>query len=163
MLAMHKNENLFIWWLRRVAYRLWQFKQTVMPKLDRSEWHEAISVFVPQLREHLDALRKSEKAHILRVYRVIREDSQFGIEQREELLQLALLHDIGKSIVRSGIILKVARVFLPIGRNDHCIAGARLLHRQGFDRKLIRRVLRHHILEHDDVLLQKFQQIDDNC
>ncbi|MBU1107618.1 MAG: HDIG domain-containing protein [Candidatus Riflebacteria bacterium] len=160
---MFKNDNFVVLWLRRVAYRLWQFKQTVLPRLDQSEWREAVRGFSQQLREHLNALRKSEKAHILRVYRAICADSQFVGEQRKEVLQLALLHDIGKAIIRSSVVLKVARVFLPIGRNDHCIAGARLLHRNGFDRKLVRRVLRHHTFEHDDILLQKFQQIDDSC
>ena len=160
---MFKNDNFVVRWLRRVAYRLWQFKQTVLPRLNQSEWREAIKGLSPLLCQHLNALQKSEKAHIMRVYRAIREDRRISEEQREELLQLALLHDIGKAIIRAGVVLKVARVFLPIGRNDHCIAGARLLHRNGFDRRLVRRVLLHHRAGHNDMLLQKFQQIDDSC
>lgn len=160
---MANSDNIVAWWLKRVAYRLWQFKQTMLPILDTAEWHGAVSELSQPLQVYLNSLRKSEKAHIQRVCRAVSADGQIDEQQRVELLQLALLHDIGKSIMRSSVIMKVARVFFPIGRNEHCIAGARLLKRHGFDRKLVRRVLRHHTFDHDDKLLQKFQQIDDSC
>ena len=155
--------NLLVWWFKRVAYRIWQFKQTVLPKLDRVAWNAAISGLPQPVLTHLASLKKSEKAHILRVYRAVSASRQINDEERRELLKMALLHDIGKAIIRSSVFMKVARVFLPLGRNDHCIAGARLLHRLGFERPLVRRVLRHHTFKHDDHLLQIFQQIDDNC
>jgi putative nucleotidyltransferase with HDIG domain len=157
------SNNIVIWWFKRVTYRLWQFKQTIMPRLDAAEWRAAVSGLEKPLQAYLDSLRKSEKAHIQRVCRAVNEERQIDERQRSELRQLALLHDIGKSIMRSSVIMKVARVFLPIGRNEHCIAGARLLKRHGFDRTLVRRVLRHHTYDHDDRLLSKFQQIDDSC
>jgi len=156
------RNNFFYWWLKRVAYRLWQFKQTVLPKLDRAAWHKAVCSLPQPVQAHLASLKKSEKAHILRVYRAVSVSRKINDEQRNELLQMALLHDIGKAIIRSGVFMKVARVFLPVGRNQHCIAGARLLHRLGFERSLVRRVLRHHTFNHGDPLLQVFQQIDDS-
>jgi len=160
---VEKSDSIVLWWLRRVAYRLWQFKQTLLPKLDSTEWHASVSVLSPSLQGYLNSLRKSEKAHIQRVIRAAGTDRHIDEQQRAEFFQLALLHDIGKAIMRSSVIMKVARVFFPIGRNEHCIAGARLLHRHGFDRTLVRRVLRHHTFDHGDKLLQKFQQIDDSC
>jgi len=156
-------DSFFVWWLKRVSYRIWQFKQTVLPKLDRAAWYAAVSELPSPVQEHLASLKKSEKAHILRVYRAISASRQINDAERCELLQMALLHDIGKAIIRSSVFMKVARVFLPLGRNEHCIAGARLLHRLGFERLLVRRVLRHHTFNHGDHLLQIFQQIDDNC
>ncbi|EKD83800.1 MAG: hypothetical protein ACD_39C00443G0002 [uncultured bacterium] len=160
---MVKSDNFIFWWLKRVAYRLWQFKQTILPKLNAAEWHTALSGLSQPLQDYLNSLRKSEKAHIQRVCRVVIADAHLDEGQRTILLQLALLHDIGKAIMRSSVVMKVARVFFPIGRNEHCIAGARLLHRHGFDRTLVRRVLRHHTINHGDKLLFKFQQIDDSC
>ncbi len=160
---MTDRENLFFWWLKRVVYRVWQFKQTVLPKLDREAWRAAVSELPQPIRLHLASLKKSEKAHILRVYRAVSISHNISDEERRELLQMALLHDVGKAIIRSSVFMKVARVFLPIGRNEHCIAGARLLHRLGFERSLVRRVLRHHTVDHGDPLLQTFQQIDDSC
>ncbi|PKL49726.1 MAG: hypothetical protein CVV42_05155 [Candidatus Riflebacteria bacterium HGW-Riflebacteria-2] len=142
---------------------MWQFKQTVLPKLDRAAWYDAVRELPQPVQEHLKLLRKSEKAHILRVYRAVGASQQINDEERRELLQMALLHDIGKAIVRSSVFMKVARVFLPIGRNEHCIAGARLLNRLGFERSLVKRVLRHHTFSHSDRLLQMFQKIDDSC
>lgn len=159
---MADRDNFIVWWLRRVAYRIWQFKQTVLPKLDRVAWHEAVSDLPLPVQAHLASLKKSEKAHILRVYRAVKTSRQINDVERLELMQMALLHDIGKAIIRSSVFMKVARVFLPLGRNEHCIAGARLLHRLGFDRSLVNRVLRHHTFDHSDRLLRIFQEIDDN-
>jgi len=157
------SNSFLVWWLQRVAYRVWQFKQTVLPKLDRAAWRAAVSELPQAVQEHLASLKKSEKAHVLRVYRAVCASRQINETERCELLQMALLHDIGKAIVRSSVFMKVARVFLPLGRNEHCIAGARLLHRLGFERSLVRRVLRHHTINHGDPLLHTFQQIDDSC
>jgi putative nucleotidyltransferase with HDIG domain len=158
-----KSSNLIVWWLKRVAYRIWQFKQTILPKLSAREWQDAVSELPEAVQGHLMTLKKSEKAHVLRVRRAIAESKRLNDEERQELLQMAMLHDIGKAIARSGLVMKVARVFFPISRNEHCVAGARLLHRLGFERKLVRRVLRHHTFDHQDRLLAIFQEIDDNC
>ncbi len=160
---MADSEFFFTWWLKRVVYRIWQFKQMVLPKLDRSAWQAAIKEFTPPVQKHLASLKKSEKAHVLRVHQAVATSSQLSGDERSELMQMAMLHDIGKGVIRSSLLMKVVRVLLPISRNQHCIAGARLLRRLGFEKSLVRRVLRHHTLDHGDRLLQIFQQIDDSC
>ena len=147
--------------LTRVLYRIWQFKQVLLPRLDHRKWQAAIAELDPQVRDQLAALKKSEKAHIMRVYDDISNDACLQPEIRKCLLNLALLHDIGKSVTRPSLLFKVAKVLLPIANHEHCLAGARLLRQFRQDRQLIRRVLRHHDSRVSDAALQLFQKYDD--
>ncbi|HNX76904.1 MAG TPA: HDIG domain-containing protein [Candidatus Rifleibacterium sp.] len=147
--------------LARILYRIWQFKQVLLPRLDRNKWDAAVAELAPQVRNQLAALKKSEKAHIMRVYDDINNDAGLQPDMRQYLLTLALLHDIGKSVTRPSLLFKVAKVLLPIANTEHCLAGARLLRQFRQNRQLIRRVLRHHDLEVSDAVLKLFQQYDD--
>lgn len=148
--------------IERCRYRFWQFKQVLMPVLDVKAWQEATSELDAPLRAQLNRLRKSEKAHVMRVYRAVCADQGFDARSRADLLKLALLHDIGKSITRPSIFYKVAKVLLGLTDNSHCLAGARFLRASRQNRLLIRRVLRHHDRNSDDALLRAFQLIDDS-
>jgi len=80
---------------------------------------------------------------------------------RVELLELALVHDIGKAVTRPTLFFKVAKVLLPLANTEHCVAGAKLLKRLKQNRQLIRRVLRHHDEGSSDRILRLFQAYDD--
>lgn len=132
-----------------------------MPQLKAEEWHKALHSLPSPLRQQLNTLKKSEKAHILRVYKAIHNDASLSPQLRDQLETLALLHDIGKSVTRHSIFFKVAKVLLPIANSAHCVAGARFLRVNKVDRDIIRRVLRHHDSDTSDEILKKFQSYDD--
>lgn len=145
----------------RVCYRLWQFKQVLLPRLDLQQWHEAIASLEKPLQAQLNLLRKSEKAHVVRVYQAIGNDKNLEISRRQELLQLALLHDIGKTVTRPSLLFKVAKVFFACANTEHCLAGASILRKHHQNSILIRRVLRHHDTGGNDPLVKAFQHYDD--
>lgn len=152
-----KLSNLF----KRIHYRIWQFKQVLFPKYSRKQWDDALNTMPSDCRQHLNRLRNSEKAHVMRVYNAIKEDQSISKPERIELLRLALLHDIGKGITRHSVFFKVAKVLLPIKNTSHSIAGAKLLKKLGFEKELVVMVLRHHEKNHANELLKKFQTFDD--
>lgn len=145
----------------RISYRLWQFKQGLLPQLDLRQWQQALVGLPEQLRQQLLILKKSEKAHVLRVYMAIRAETDLPEPLRNELLQLALLHDIGKSIARHGLLFKVLKVIFPVANTQHCVAGALFLKRNKVARVMVRRVLRHHDKNTMDDILRLFQKFDD--
>ena len=145
----------------RVIYRCWQAKQVLFPKIDASLWKEARNTLPESWRPHLDRLRPSERAHVLRVYDAIKNCNQLSDNERTELILLALVHDLGKGITRHSIVFKALKVIFPISNAAHCIEGAKLLKRLGADKKLIRMVLRHHNENTTNDLLKKFQSYDD--
>lgn len=145
----------------RICYRVWQFKQVLLPRLDRMAWQKAISGLAPSLQRQLAILKKSEKAHVMRVYQDVYSDRALDEQTRLLLLELALLHDIGKTITRPTILFKVAKVLFSFANTEHCLEGARFLRRQGQQRPLIRRVLRHHDVSTSDQVLKLFQMYDD--
>ncbi len=147
--------------LSRIVYRIWQFKQVLLPELTQRQWHEAVAILDEPLRHQLDRLKKSEKAHVIRVYSDICRTRGLPDDVRKCLLELALLHDIGKTVTRPSLLFKVAKVLFPIANTGHCIEGARLLRRFNQNRQLIRRVLRHHDEISSDPILRMFQQFDD--
>jgi len=147
--------------LARARYRIWQFKQVLWPKFDPDKWRQATAQIDPALTAKLDGLKKSEKAHILRVYDDISRAVDLDDEQRRSLLEMALLHDIGKAVTRPSLFFKVAKVIFAFANTGHCIAGARLLWRHRQNRQLVRRVLRHHDVNPDDKILRLFQRFDD--
>ncbi len=147
--------------LARIFYRFWQFKQVLLPKLVVREWLEAVAVLDEPLRHQLARLKKSEKAHVMRVYTDICQAHGLPEDVQKCLLELALLHDIGKTVTRPSLLFKVAKVLFPIANTGHCIEGARLLRRFHQNRQLIRRVLRHHDETTSDPILRMFQEFDD--
>ncbi|MDN5278097.1 MAG: hypothetical protein PWR01_2062 [Clostridiales bacterium] len=159
--AMIKNSNELKNLFKRIGYRCWQFKQVLFPVIDQNLWHEAILALPSDWRPHLKKLRPSERAHVLRVYKAVKEDNSLTEKEKERLLILALVHDIGKGITRHSLWFKIAKVIFPVSNAAHCIEGALLLRRLGADRKLIRLVLRHHSTMQNDELLKKFQGFDD--
>lgn len=132
-----------------------------MPRLDHEKWKTAVSSLDKSLVKQLQMLRKSEKAHIMRVYQAIEQDRELDPQTREKLLTLALLHDIGKSITRHTVFFKIAKVLFPIANTRHCIEGARFLRSAGVSSEVVKRVLRHHSLPKGDLILKKFQEFDD--
>jgi hypothetical protein len=147
--------------IKRVVYRVWQFKQTLFPVVDESLWREALTILPDAWQTEMEKLRDSEKAHTIRVYKAIRKENFPNPETKKELLLLTLVHDIGKGITRHTIFFKVAKVLFPISPRGHCIAGAKLLRRLGADKQLVLRVLKHHEKKVSDPLLKTFQQFDD--
>lgn len=145
----------------RIRYRCWQFKQVLFPKIDADLWIEAKNSLPQTWRSHFSRLRLSERAHVLRVYRAVKDATELGEHERKLLLMLALVHDIGKGVTRHSLFFKVAKVFFPVSNAAHCLAGARLLRQLGADRDLVRMVLRHHDMKTENVLLRKFQSFDD--
>lgn len=145
----------------RIRYRLWQFKHVLLPQLDIQQWQQALLGLPAPLSRQLQILKKSEKAHVLRVYVAIIKEPDLPEALRTELLQLALLHDIGKSIARHGLLFKVLKVLFPIANTQHCVAGALFLKKNQVARVMVRRVLRHHDKKTSDRVLQLFQKFDD--
>lgn len=147
--------------ITRVFYRIWQFKQVLFARFDENEWRDAVATLPAAWGVQLNQLRPSEKAHTMRVYNAISKDDKLDDDERQQLLRLALLHDIGKGITRHTLLFKVMKVLLPISGAAHCIAGARFLQKAGADRQTVARVLRHHKGIAGDEMLRKFQYYDD--
>jgi hypothetical protein len=155
--------TVFRRWLGRVGYRIRQFRSLLWPQVDLELWQEALAVLPVPWRSEVDRLRASEKAHVLRLYRAIKEDPDLPAGERADLLLLALTHDLGKVIERPGLVLRIAKVLLPLPNRAHPLAGAKLLRRLGAPRALVRRVARHHEPPGDDRLLALFQAFDNRC
>lgn len=160
---MDKVENTVDRWFDRVCYRTWQFRQSLLAEISVVEWKIAISELSKPLQEQLNRLRKSEKAHTIRVWSEVQKMKTLDCVTRKELMQLALLHDIGKSITKPTLFSKIVKVLFSLSDNQHCIKGALFLKRQKLDKKLVIRILRHHCKNIDDDILCLFQTIDDRC
>ena len=150
------------WFLGRVAYRLRQARSVLWPQVDPPLLAEARSRLPPRWRRPFDRLGGSEKAHVLRLYRAITTAPDLAPADREELVLLALTHDLGKSITRPTFFERVVKTLLPIPNRSHPILGARLLRRLGAPPRLVRRTARHHRDPGGDRLLALFQRFDDS-
>jgi hypothetical protein len=79
--------------LRRISYRLWQVWVALSARpLTAKEWQEVDTLLPPAARTLFAAMAISDQRHCLNVQQVLR---AHGCDDRE-LLQAALLHDIGK-------------------------------------------------------------------
>ncbi|MFZ2956162.1 MAG: HD domain-containing protein [Candidatus Ozemobacteraceae bacterium] len=152
----------FIHRMRRAAYWLWKFWRTLHPVIDENRRVET-RAHLPELwRPAFDRLLPPDQAHVIRLWKAIKEASELSEPDRAELLLLAVVHDLGKGITRPTIFERVAKALLPLPNSSHPIAGARLLKKWGAPRDLIRRVRFHHEPPGNDRLLALFQSFDDS-
>ena len=147
----------------KILYRSWQFYKAVFPRLNQEKWKEAADRSDNRLRPLLEKLGKAEKAHTLRVLNLIAKDNNLTEEQRLELSDFALIHDIGKSITKPSLFFKVAKVLLRLSSDAHCVAGCRAVWHLTHDKKLALRILRHHVKPNKDPFLAVFQKYDDQA
>lgn len=147
--------------LGQMAYRCRQFLSVLRPQVDRALVEEAGRRLPENWQKPFFAIPGSTMAHIMRLYRAIRDDAALDESTRSELLILALTHDIGKGITRPTLFERVAKVILPLPNKSHVIAGSLLMKRLGASPELIRRIRRHHEPAGNDGLLALFQTYDD--
>jgi len=148
--------------IERAAYRLRQFHSVLWPKVDPAILSEARSRLPGPWRKAFDCLGGSEKAHVLRLYKAILNDTSLLLSDRDELVILALTHDLGKGITRPFLFERIVKALLPIPNRAHPILSARILRRLGAPALLVRRVAKHHFDPRGDRLLAIFQQFDDS-
>lgn len=148
--------------LKRCRYRYGQFCSVMWPQVDSELLREARSQLPPRWQNVFDRFLPSEFAHVLRLYRRIKNDPSIVEPERSELILLALCHDFGKTVTRPGIFERIMKTLLPIPNNAHPILGARILKKLGAPGKLVQRVLNHHKDPGNDRLLALFQKLDDN-
>ncbi len=145
----------------QIVYRCRQFLSVLHPQVDQGLVDEACACLPERWQPAFRRIPASTMAHIIRLYRAIRDDDALDERTRSELLILALTHDIGKSITRPTLFERVAKVLLPLPNHSHVIAGALLMKRLGAPPELVRRIRRHHQPAGDDQLLERFQTYDD--
>lgn len=148
---------------KRFFYRVWQFYKSVRPDFKEEAWDKALAGTEERFKPYLFQLRKAEKAHVLRILKLIKEDSNLTAEEKKELSEFALIHDIGKSITKPSLIFKVAKVLFNLNGNAHCIAGARLVWRLTANKTLAVKILRHHSKAIAGDFIAKFQCYDDRA
>ncbi len=76
----------------QAAYRLGQFLSAIRALLFPPDEREALSLLAPEEYTLFRGMRPYDRAHALRVMRLLRERTQ-----QPSLLRAALLHDVGKS------------------------------------------------------------------
>ncbi len=148
---------------RRILYRVRQFRSVVRPIVDPSELAAAREILPAAWRPRFDALGASEQAHVLRLVRAIRADAGLSDEDREQLLLLAVTHDLGKAVTRPRLWERVLRTLFSLPNEAHPIQSASILRRLGAPRALIRRARHHHHDPGSDRLLALFQKFDDGA
>jgi|GEM_PF-1039380 len=146
----------------RAVYRFMQFKSVMRPKVDDALFAEATAKLPQSWQEIIFRLLPSEKAHILRMYNKILTTPNITGQTREELIILALTHDLGKVITRPSVFERIIKTIIPIPNRAHPILSARILKRLGAPPLLIERVRQHHENPGEDKLLALFQTFDDN-
>ena len=148
---------------KRFVYRCWQFIKAVNPQLDKTAWKKACDSADPRLQQLLNGLGNAEKAHTLRVLNLISEENEISAEQKKELSEFALIHDIGKAITKPSLAFKVAKVLFKLNGNAHCIAGSRAVWHLTHDKKMALRVLHHHLKTGAEPFILAFQKYDDKA
>jgi len=78
----------------RVLYRTRQFFKALFAYPDESLLSEAQALLSPQLYRSFQRLPRADQCHSLSVYALLKSQG----ERNEDLLQAALLHDVGKSL-----------------------------------------------------------------
>lgn len=149
--------------LKQAKYRVWQFFKAVNPRLDNQAWDYAYKKADASLQPLLSKLGKAEKAHTLRVLNLIESDTSLGNNERQELLDFALIHDIGKAITKPTLVFKVAKILFKLNGNAHCIAGAKAVWHLTHNKQLALRILHHHLKSDVEPFITKFQTYDDRA
>ena len=149
--------------LERCQYRVNQFRSVLWSVVDEELLACYLKKIPPGWRKYVLKLRPSEKAHVVGLCSAVSGLEGVSEDERAELMTLALVHDIGKTITRPSLLMRITRVLLPMHNISHPVLGARILRRNGAPRKLLRRVAGHHLEPGDDKLLGLFQRLDDNC
>ncbi|HEY9069323.1 MAG TPA: HD domain-containing protein [Candidatus Ozemobacteraceae bacterium] len=147
----------------RLWYRVRQFRSVLRPVVDPVELEAARGILPAAWRSRFDALGASEKAHVLRLVRAIRADAGLADEDREQLLLLAVTHDLGKTVTRPRLWERVLRTLFSLPNEAHPSQSARILRELGAPRALIRRARHHHHDPGTDRLLALFQSYDNNA
>ena len=147
---------------KQAIYRFWQFQKAVFPELNQDAWNTAIQSCPQQLVSVLNQLGKAEKAHTLRVLKLIKDDVSLENDYKNQLLDFALLHDIGKAITKPSLIFKIAKVLFKLNGNAHCIEGAKVIWRKTRNLEMAKSVLRHHQKRYSK-FISDFQQYDDQA
>ena len=145
----------------QIAYRIQQFRSVCLPVIDEQLRREAVSLLPESWRTPFRQLPGSTLAHVLRLYKAIRDDPSLEAEERKSLILLALTHDLGKAITRPTLFERVVKVLLPLPNRSHVIAGAKLLKKLGAPATLVWQIRNHHDHSGNDPLLIKFQTFDD--
>lgn len=151
-----KTQSLF----KRIKYRVWQGIEALCGDYSQEEWETAASIIPKEIKKILDKHSKDEKAHLLRVYKKVKEDEVFYKENLELYLKLALVHDIAKAAYPVNIFIKVLKVLLGHDFTHHAQRGAQLLEKLGGETKLVELVERHHMATKEP-LMARFQEYDD--
>jgi len=96
----------------RVLYRARQFLQAIVASPDEAHLKEAKRLLPPPLLQHFNRLPLPDQCHSLNVYMTLKEQGETSIE----LLQAALLHDVGKSLfhlnLAERVLIVLAEAFL---------------------------------------------------
>lgn len=149
--------------LGRCLYRINQVRLAVWPVVDQEQFLQYLEQIPWEWRRYVLRLQESEKAHVVRLCNAVAALVGISEDERAELMRLSLVHDIGKTITRPSLLMRITRVLFPIPNRSHPILGASILKRTGAPGKLLRRVARHHSDPGGDKLLALFQKLDDNC
>jgi putative nucleotidyltransferase with HDIG domain len=135
--------------------------------LERSEIHETLEALPTAefpWRTSSEATLHSVRVHALAVVRAVdRLTRELGLDQRDDLITAALLHDIGKLVVArvlpSDVNIADVRADAPEKRIqeeqralgfDHAALGALLVERWGLPRRLSKAVAAHHTADRGD-------------
>ena len=149
--------------LDKIIYRSWQFYKAIFPNLNRNKWKKAFEESDDRVKPLLEKLGKAEKAHTLRVMDYITEDNNLEDGLKSELLDFALVHDIGKAITKPSLAFKVAKVLFRLSSDAHCIAGCKAVWHLTHNKKIALRILKHHVKPNNDPFLVTFQKYDDKA
>ena len=147
--------------VRRLLYRCRQFRSVMWPLVDPADLASAREILPPDWRSRFDALGDSEKAHVLRLVRAIRADAGLSDQDRNDLLLLAMTHDLGKAVTRPRIWERVLRTVFSLPNEAHPIQSARILRDLGAPSALVHRARHHHHHPGPDRLLALFQKFVD--
>lgn len=153
--------GMIVNFVRRLLYRCGQFGSVMWPVVDPADLASAREILPLDWRGRFDALGDSEKAHVLRLVRAIRADGSLSEQDRNDLLLLAMTHDLGKAVTRPRIWERVLRTVFSLPNEAHPIQSARILRELGAPRPLVRRARHHHHAPGADRLLALFQKFDD--
>lgn len=152
--------------LGKIRYRIWQMREELRTRKGwradeiNAKWERLLRTIPKKIKGLLNGHTNAEKAHLMRVYEGVAQDSLFAGEEQELYLRLALVHDVGKVVAKVRLWQKVLKVLLGYDFMRHAQVGSAALRALGTDEELVQLVLRHHDAA-DCPLLRRFQEYDD--